>query len=54
MSLRMLLGIIIGAALGFLVGYFGKCASGTCPLTSNPYISTIIGALIGLMIVSAR
>ncbi len=54
MTLKIILGIIIGGALGFALGYFGKCASGTCPLTSNPYISTIVGALIGLMITLGR
>ncbi len=48
--MKMFLGAIIGGAIGFGVGYFGKCASGTCPLTSNPIISTILGALIGLML----
>ncbi len=46
----MLLGVIIGGAIGFGIGYFGKCTSGACPLTSNPALSTIIGAAIGLMI----
>lgn len=54
MTLRILFGILIGGAVGFALGYFGKCASGTCPLTSNPYVSTIIGALIGLLITLAK
>ena len=44
---RLFIGMAIGAVIGFVIGYFGKCATGTCPLTSNPVISTIIGALIG-------
>lgn len=48
--MNILLGILIGGAIGFAVGYFGKCASGACPLTSNPYVSTIVGALFGVMI----
>ena len=54
MTLRIILGIIIGGAIGFALGILGKCASGTCPLTSNPYVSTILGALIGLMITLGR
>ena len=46
--MKIVLGALIGAAIGFTVGYFGKCASGACPLTSNPILSTIIGALIGI------
>ncbi|MDD5174608.1 MAG: DUF6132 family protein [Candidatus Omnitrophota bacterium] len=48
--MKMILGIVIGGVIGFGIGYFGKCASGACPLTSNPIISTIIGAMIGAMI----
>jgi phage shock protein E len=47
--MRILIGMLIGAIAGFAVGYFGKCTSGTCPLTSNPIISTIIGALFGAL-----
>lgn len=47
--LKIIIGITIGGAIGFGIGYFGKCSSGTCPLTSNPYISTAIGAVIGLL-----
>jgi len=49
-GMKMILGVIIGGAIGFGIGYFGKCSSGTCPLISNPIISTIVGAAIGLMI----
>jgi len=38
-----------GAALGFAYYYFIGCASGTCPITSNPYISTAYGALLGTL-----
>lgn len=48
--MRIFLGVVIGGAIGFGVGYFGRCISGACPLTSNPVTSTIIGALIGAMI----
>ena len=54
MPLRIILGVLIGGAIGFALGYLGKCASGVCPLTSNPYVSTIIGALIGFLITMGR
>ena len=40
-------GIIVGAVGGYL--YYAKvgCESGTCPITSSPYISTIYGAIMG-------
>ncbi len=52
--IRIFAGIAIGAVIGFAIGYFGKCASGTCPFTSNPVVSTILGALIGGMIGAGR
>ena len=48
--MRITLGISIGGIIGFAIGYFGKCTSGVCPLTSNPIISTVIGATLGAMI----
>ncbi|MGE0076290.1 MAG: DUF6132 family protein [Bacteroidales bacterium] len=45
-----LLGAIIGGTLGFCYYYFIGCNSGTCPITSSPWGSIAIGALIGLII----
>jgi len=47
---KIILGVIIGATLGGWLGYYGKCRSGACPLTSNPYFGAIYGAIIGLLI----
>ena len=41
------MGLLIGGAFGALLGYFGKCSTGTCPLTANPYRGAFVGALIG-------
>jgi hypothetical protein len=51
---RIVTGLLIGGSIGFLAGYFGKCASGTCPLTGNPIVSTIIGALFGTFIATRK
>jgi hypothetical protein len=48
--IRLIIGIVIGAAIGFVYYKFVGCASGTCPLTSNPFISTIYGAVMGALI----
>lgn len=43
--------ILLGATAGFAYYYFIGCASGTCPIQSNPYISTAYGALIAAIFV---
>lgn len=48
--MHFLLPIAVGAALGSLMGYFGQCSSGTCPLTSTWWRGAIYGGMIGLMI----
>lgn len=51
---RIVLGIVIGGGIGFSLGYFGRCATGTCPLTSNPWTGTVVGAVLGAIIASGR
>ncbi len=53
MGIATIIGLVIGGGLGFL--YYKKvgCPSGSCPITSNPYSSTIYGAVLGAMIGSA-
>lgn len=52
--MKLLLAVLIGGGVGFALGHFGRCGTGVCPLTSNPVISTIVGAVIGLLIVAGR
>lgn len=41
------IGIIVGAAGGYLYYHFVGCNSGTCAITSQPVNSTLYGALMG-------
>lgn len=52
MIAKIFLGVLIGGAIGAVVGYFGKCSSGTCPLTANPYRGAIYGAVMGALLIS--
>ena len=52
MIARLLFGIMIGGLIGAGLGYFGKCSSGTCPLTANPNRGAVYGAVVGALLVS--
>jgi len=41
--------IALGAILGYSYYHFIGCNSGSCAITSNPYISTVYGAFVGLI-----
>jgi hypothetical protein len=50
MILRIILGVVLGGAAGFAYYKFVGCSSGTCPLTSNPFISTLYGSVLGALL----
>lgn len=41
----------LGGAAGFAYYYYIGCASGTCPITSNPYLTTGYGMLMGYLFI---
>ena len=45
--LRLALGLVLGAIGGFAYYYYVGCASGTCPIKSNPVLMTLYGAGMG-------
>jgi len=47
--IRRILPVAAGAILGYSYYYFIGCSSGSCPITSNPFISTAYGAFVGLI-----
>jgi len=48
--LLKIIGVIVGMTGGYLYYYFVGCNSGTCPITSNPYISVIYGGVMGYLV----
>ena len=47
--LRLLAPVLIGIILGGLMGFFGQCTSGTCPLTSTWWRGAIYGGVLGTL-----
>jgi hypothetical protein len=50
MGLRFILFVVSGAVLGFAYQRVMGCRTGTCPITSNPYIATVYGAVMGYLL----
>jgi hypothetical protein len=47
---KAILFAILGGAAGFAYYWFIGCTTGACPITSSPYVSTIYGGVMGLLV----
>lgn len=47
------LGIVLGAAGGYMYYHFIGCVTGSCPITSRPVNSTLYGAMMGWLLFSS-
>ena len=50
MILKIILSIVIGGSVGFGLSYLLRGIGSSWAFTCNPYISTPLGALVGLLI----
>ena len=50
MIVRLMIGGVVGGLAGYGVYRVIGCSSGTCPITANPWISTIFGMVLGAML----
>lgn len=46
-SLRLLIGLLVGGALGYAYYHFIGCRGGSCPMWADPWRSTFIGMAFG-------
>lgn len=51
--LKSLAGIVIGGTAGYLYYYFVGCSTGSCAITSNPYMSIIFGSAMGYFLLNS-
>ena len=52
--LKKIFPIFLGALAGYLYYHFIGCITGSCAITSNPWASTIVGALIGVSFIGKK
>jgi hypothetical protein len=50
MILRVTIGVVVGGLLGYGAYRFIGCSSGACPLTANPWVSTVLGMVFGALL----
>lgn len=46
---RTILGAVLGAVGGALYAHYVGCVTGSCPITSNPYVATVVGGMMGAL-----
>ena len=51
-NILTIVGVIIGAVGGYFYWLKIGCASGACPITSSPVMSTVWGGLMGGLVLS--
>ena len=49
-STQAIIGIVIGIIAGYLYYVKVGCTSGTCPITSSPWMSMLWGSIIGYLL----
>lgn len=52
--LKLVLFVLAGAVAGFAFQRTVGCRTGACLITSNPYVSTLYGALLGYLLHGTR
>jgi hypothetical protein len=49
-TIKSIIGIVVGVIGGYIYYIKIGCNSGTCPITSNPWMSMLWGAIIGYLL----
>ena len=54
MIARLAIGAVIGGLAGFALYKIVGCSNGACPITSSPWISTLVGMVMGSLVAGGR
>lgn len=49
-SIRVLIGLLVGGALGYAYYYFIGCRGGSCPMWADPVRSSLVGMAFGVIL----
>ena len=49
---RVLIGAVVGGGAGLAYYKLIGCSTGACPLTRNPFVSTLYGMIVGALVAS--
>jgi thiol-disulfide isomerase/thioredoxin len=49
-ALRIILAVLVGGGIGLAVGMLGRSTGGQCLILCNPYVSTAVGVMVGLVL----
>ena len=52
--LRVTAGVIAGGLVGYGYHRLSGCRSGACPIAGNPFVATLYGAFLGVVIALGR
>jgi F0F1-type ATP synthase assembly protein I len=52
--MKVAIAALVGAVVGFVLGYIGSCNAGTCPLMANPLVTAVLGALAGAFLMLSK
>lgn len=52
--MKTLIGLVVGAAVGYGMYRFVGCRTGACPLTANPWVAMAIWGLMGAVVAGGK
>ena len=51
---KLVIGLVVGAGVGYAMHRYVGCRTGACPLTANPWVSMAVYGFLGAMLAGGR